>query len=322
MSIALKHTADGRLQQLQIGDSIEADSLERRNSSGNLVVGSTLIATEELRLGSTTALVRSMGDAQVDGILLVTDSAGDTSELLDLDQTGTNAGRSVIRVGGRTPEGNVTGNAGDLYFRDGGGSSTVYVHRGTDATNTGWLDLLSGPHSGLTGLTADDHTQYALLAGRSGGQTLIGGTASGNDLTLTSTSHATKGSIILAAGTNLDASNEDIIDVKTVSFDSEIDDGNETGTYALDWTTGQRHKATLTGNITTLTLTAPAGPCNLMMKIVQDATGGRTITWPSSVKWPGGGTAPVLSSAASAVDLISFYYDGTDYHGAGGFDFQ
>ena len=50
-------------------------------------------------------------------------------------------------------------------------------------------------HGDLSGLADDDHTQYALLAGRSGGQTLIGGTDSGNDLTLKSTSHATKGDI-------------------------------------------------------------------------------------------------------------------------------
>lgn len=51
-------------------------------------------------------------------------------------------------------------------------------------------------HANLANLSADDHTQYALLAGRSGGQTLIGGTASGNNLTLQTTSHATKGKII------------------------------------------------------------------------------------------------------------------------------
>lgn len=56
-------------------------------------------------------------------------------------------------------------------------------------------------HGGLTGLADDDHTQYALLAGRSGGQTLIGGTASGNDLILTSTSHSTKGQVQLGTGT-------------------------------------------------------------------------------------------------------------------------
>lgn len=49
--------------------------------------------------------------------------------------------------------------------------------------------------SELGGLTDDDHTQYALLLGRSGGQTLIGGTASGNHLKLSSTSHGTKGGI-------------------------------------------------------------------------------------------------------------------------------
>lgn len=40
---------------------------------------------------------------------------------------------------------------------------------------------------------------YALLAGRAGGQTLKGGTASGENLTLQSTSHATKGRINLGA---------------------------------------------------------------------------------------------------------------------------
>lgn len=47
----------------------------------------------------------------------------------------------------------------------------------------------------LNGIADDDHMQYALLLGRSGGQTIIGGTASGNDLILQSTSHATKGAV-------------------------------------------------------------------------------------------------------------------------------
>lgn len=52
-------------------------------------------------------------------------------------------------------------------------------------------------HNTLSGLTTGDpHTQYVLLAGRSGGQIVIGGTGSGDDLTLQSTSHGTKGSLI------------------------------------------------------------------------------------------------------------------------------
>ena len=52
-------------------------------------------------------------------------------------------------------------------------------------------------HGSIDGLGDDDHTQYAKLAGRSGGQTLNGGTAAGDDLILNSTSHGTKGDVVL-----------------------------------------------------------------------------------------------------------------------------
>lgn len=51
--------------------------------------------------------------------------------------------------------------------------------------------------STLDGLNS---TEFAILAGQSGGQTLIGGTASGEALELKSTSNATKGGIKLATG--------------------------------------------------------------------------------------------------------------------------
>lgn len=54
-------------------------------------------------------------------------------------------------------------------------------------------------HGNLAGKSDDDHTQYALLAGRSGGQSFIGGTGSGDGITITSTSHATKGTISLGS---------------------------------------------------------------------------------------------------------------------------
>lgn len=53
-------------------------------------------------------------------------------------------------------------------------------------------------HNALSGLTTGDagHTQFAMLAGRAGGQTLQGGTASGENLVLESTSNASKGSVL------------------------------------------------------------------------------------------------------------------------------
>jgi len=69
-----------------------------------------------------------------------------------------------------------------------------------DAVNGVWL--ASHPdseidHSELTGLTTTDagHTQFVMLAGRTGGQSIQGGTAASESLTLESTAHATKGKI-------------------------------------------------------------------------------------------------------------------------------
>ena len=45
---------------------------------------------------------------------------------------------------------------------------------------------------------SDHHTNYALLAGRASGQTLNGGVAASETLTLSSTAHATKGAVKIA----------------------------------------------------------------------------------------------------------------------------
>lgn len=82
---------------------------------------------------------------------------------------------------------------------------------------------------------------------------------------------------------------------------------------AIDWTDSNKQKKDLTAN-TTFTFTAPPGPCNLVLMLIQDATGSRTVTWPAAVKWPGG-TAPTLSTAANAEDIVTFYYNGTNYYG-------
>ncbi len=59
-------------------------------------------------------------------------------------------------------------------------------------------------HDLLGELTDDDHTQYARLAGRAGGQTLQGGTAASEILLLQSTANATKGNIRFGGATGFD----------------------------------------------------------------------------------------------------------------------
>lgn len=55
-------------------------------------------------------------------------------------------------------------------------------------------------HGAQSGLADDDHTQYALLAGRNGGQTFKGGALASDNLVLQSTNHGTKGDVRLSAG--------------------------------------------------------------------------------------------------------------------------
>jgi hypothetical protein len=116
---------------------------------------------------------------------------------------------------------------------------------------------------------------------------------------------------VLGAGAS--AGNTTITGVKAVTFNGEVDDGSSGTAKTVDWTAGGAHKETLTGNVT-FTFTAPVGVTSLVLKVVQGA-GPYTIVWPASVKWAGG-AAPTISTANGAVDIFSFYYDGTNYYGA------
>lgn len=108
---------------------------------------------------------------------------------------------------------------------------------------------------------------------------------------------------------------------KTVYFDTEVDNGNSGEADTIDWTAGNKQKSTLTANCTFTFNPEPAGPCSLTLKLVQDATGSRLVTWPGDVYWPGG-TAPTLSTGVGDVDIITFYYDGTDFYGQSALDFS
>ena len=93
----------------------------------------------------------------------------------------------------------------------------------TTTNITNWNSAFSwGDHSAAGYLTsahylADDHAQYAMLAGRAGGQTLIGGTNASNNLTLSSTSNATKGRILLANSVYSETNNKFAINGSVVS---------------------------------------------------------------------------------------------------------
>jgi hypothetical protein len=78
-----------------------------------------------------------------------------------------------------------------------------------------------------------------------------------------------------------------------------------TGARTLTASTADYQVFRLTGNTTVTIAGAPAsGTLGFVtVELVQDGTGSRTVTWPASVKWPGG-AAPVLSPGANKVDMV------------------
>ena len=90
---------------------------------------------------------------------------------------------------------------------------------------------------------------------------------------------------------------------------------NSSTNFAIDLANGTVQVITLTGNWVPSTgwPTATAGQ-GFRLIVKQDGTGSRTITWPSSVKWPAS-TAPTITATASKADIFDFESDGTNWFG-------
>lgn len=75
-------------------------------------------------------------------------------------------------------------------------------------------------------------------------------------------------------------------------------------TITFNLSTSDWHTVTLGGN-RTLAVSNPTVGQQFSIILVQDGSGSRTVTWFSTVKWPGG-TVPTLSTAAGAIDVFTF----------------
>jgi len=84
------------------------------------------------------------------------------------------------------------------------------------------------------------------------------------------------------------------------------------GALTLDAALGNHQSVTLTGNVSSMTVTNPKLGQIMTVEFLQDATGSRTVSWPANYKFAGG-AAPVLSTAANWSDSLTARYDGTNW---------
>jgi len=101
---------------------------------------------------------------------------------------------------------------------------------------------------------------------------------------------------------------------KTQNFDATT--LTDAASISWDASTNQVTSVTLTDNRTL------AAPTNLVdggvytIMVIQDGTGSRTLSYNAVFKFAGG-TAPTLTTAASAKDILVFYSDGTNMYEVG-----
>jgi len=120
-------------------------------------------------------------------------------------------------------------------------------------------------------------------------------------------------SISISGGSSYTLTNSSITDLYVSNwripldwpFDDDIYFSDVDGaTITFDRDVSKLHTVTLGGN-RTLALSNMAVGDRIILRLVQDGTGSRTVTWFSTIKW-GGGSAPTLATTANRVDVFGF----------------
>jgi len=263
------------------------------DEDGNIVVGSDVTSVNVYSTGGTSNLITS--NYSVSGGVLVIEFPDNTDEEVDIWINGYKVIENVA-----VSDAGIFAKTSDITFETLSANGDV---------GTGSSQVAQGDHTHSgTYVAVGDYEDSDVLTKIKN----VDGTGSGLDADLLDGSH---GSVFAkkSADADIDMNNYKISELKQATANGEYDNGNSGTSKTITWANGTYQKITLTGNCT-LTFTAPAGPTHLQLKLIQDATGSRTITLPASCRGFDGGAALTLTTDANAVDILFLYYDGTNYH--------
>lgn len=160
-------------------------------------------------------------------------------------------------------------------------------------------DVVAVPQGG-TSLLASDGTDVFQRAPQSGFYTFTGPTTSLKTFTLPNASDT-----IACLGQQNAFTKQQGFTQTTLS------DG---ATINWDLSTNQSSVVTLGGNRTLANPTNLVAGFTYRLMVIQDGTGGRTLSYGANYRWPSG-VAPTLSTGAGAIDIIYFDCDGTYMYG-------
>lgn len=205
---------------------------------------------------------------------------------------------------------------------DNGTESTNYVDLGINSSTYNTSSITGGPDNAYLYSTSNDF----VIGNASASKNLIfftGGSASSNEamringsgyIGVNKTSPAYR--VDVHGKGNFDST------VSAVSYSSTFQTLTYASSLTWDQTKGATAAVTLTGNVSLSITNAVAGMYGLI-RVTQDATGGRTLTLPSGSKViNGGGGVVTLTTTGGATDVLSYFYDGTNYYWTVGYNYN
>lgn len=298
-------------------------------------------------IGTTLAAVSLSGIAS-NGASPMTISAGSSTSSAPNSLTvsggapggANNGGDLTLKGGGSTAGPGIGGTVLIHSDSTGGGIGGALVMRGGDG---------SGSSAGSASLRGGNASANAA---NGGSLTLTGGNANGTsnsgnggNVTITAgstagTSAGIAGALTLAGGTSSTGSGGGALIFQTASTTTLIERARIAASGAITFSGGwadtanttfsatlsinaalvNSYRATLTTNTTSFAIiNVPATGLvyTVTLFLTQDATGSRTMVWPTGTKWSGGAT-PVLTTTAAKTDIITLTTPdgGTTWYGA------
>ncbi|NOX55577.1 MAG: hypothetical protein GXP27_14290 [Planctomycetes bacterium] len=169
----------------------------------------------------------------------------------------------------------------------------------------------------ITGVTDNEILGYDAASGKWINQTaaelgLSGGGGSGDVTGPTSSTDngiakfdGTTGKVLQSSAVTID-DGTDKLHVKATAGALQSDSDAATITFDMD--VADVHQVTLGGDRTLAVTNVSVGQ-RFLIRLTQDSTGGRTVTWWSGIRWPGG-LVPSLTSTPNKTDVFGFLCTG------------
>lgn len=187
----------------------------------------------------------------------------------------------------------------------------------------GSLEVTDGTHTVSGAMEIDFTSGATVMASGSTAQVAISG---GSSLTVTDGTNTETGISTLevtspGATVSSPSSGEAQVTITSKEAVNTVGTGGSAQTIPDPWSSPFYTLTDLTLTSATCTLTFPTAAAGKSFTIMlrQDGTGGRLVSWPGSgaIVWMSGGGTAVLSTAANAVDIVTFVCtDGTHWLGA------